>query len=134
MNDSGIKQSSFLVVDDDEFSREFIVNVLKHIGVTHCHTAHDAETALRLAKQFRPDFVLLDIYMPEVDGWALLEKLRREAPSMVTLMITGSVRPEDFKKSLDKHVDGFCIKPVRADLLERSLIQARNSRRVTHEF
>jgi CheY-like chemotaxis protein len=120
-----------LVVDDDEFSRDLIVSALTQIGATQCHCAEDSEAALRLATQHRPDFVLLDIYMPGADGWSVLDSLRRALPNVVVLMITGSIRPSDFSKSMEKHVDGFCIKPVRSAILLKALTQARENRSIT---
>ena len=128
MANKELQQSSYLVVDDDEFSREFIVSVLTHLGCSNIQTAPDGETALRLARLHKPDFVLLDIYMPEVDGWTFLGQLRKTMPSAVVIMITGSGRPADFKKSLAETVDGYCIKPVSPGVMQRALEGARGSR------
>ncbi len=128
MAEKEFQQYSYLVVDDDEFSREFINNVLTHLGCHNIQNAPDSETALRLARQNKPDFVLLDIYMPEVDGWTFLGQLRKTMPSAVVIMITGSGRPADFKKSLAETVDGYCIKPVSPGVMQRTLERARDSR------
>jgi CheY-like chemotaxis protein len=129
MSDNTLQQSSYLVVDDDEFSRDFIVNVLVHLGCNNVQCAPDSETALHLTRQHKPDFVLLDIYMPEVDGWTFLGQLRKTMPSAVVIMITGSGRPADFKKSMAETVDGYCIKPVSPGVMQRALEGARGSRR-----
>jgi CheY-like chemotaxis protein len=121
-------QCSFLVVDDDEISGDVIFGVLNSLGATEISYAHNYETALTIAKQQRPDFILLDIYMPEVDGWAILDKLRGILPSAAILMITSSVDPLDFKKSMDERVDGYCIKPVMPDIMRKSLQSARKRR------
>jgi CheY-like chemotaxis protein len=129
MTDSNLEQSTYLVVDDDEFSREFIVDVLAHLGCNTVHCAPDSETALRLARQHKPDFVLLDIYMPEVDGWTFLSQLRKTMPNAVVIMITGSGKPADFKKSMAQTVDGYCIKPVSPGVMQRALEGARLGRK-----
>jgi len=132
MTEQKLGQSTYLVIDDDEFSREFIVNVLAHLGCTDVHCAPDSATAIRLAQQHKPDFVLLDIYMPEVDGWAFLPQLRRTMPNAVVIMITGSGKPADFKKSLAETVDGYCIKPVSPGVMQRALIGATLRRQGQH--
>jgi CheY-like chemotaxis protein len=129
MTDSNLGQSTYLVVDDDEFSREFIVGVLAHLGCNNVQCATDSETAIRLARQHKPDFVLLDIYMPEVDGWTFLSQLRKTMPNAVVIMITGSGKPADFKKSMAQTVDGYCIKPVSPGVMQRALEGARLGRK-----
>jgi len=119
---------SFLVVDDDEFSRDFVASVLTGLGATSIVCAPDGETALNLARQHKPDFVLLDIYMPEVDGWTFLSQLRRTMPNAVVIMITGSSKPADFKTSMENTVDGYCIKPVSPGVMQRALSGALQRR------
>jgi len=132
MTESELGRHSFLVVDDDDFSREFIVTVLAHLGCTDVQCAADSQAAIRLAKQHRPDFVLLDIYMPEVDGWTFLGQLRSTMPSAAVIMVTGSGRPADFKKSLTETVDGYCIKPVSPGVMQRALVGAQLRRQGQH--
>lgn len=132
MTDEELGKSSFLVVDDDDFSRSVIVEILTILGCTNIWTADNGEAALQLSRQHKPAFVLLDIYMPNLDGWALLDRMRRSIPDAAVLMITGSIRPDDFKKSLEKQVDGFCIKPVLPSILKRALGQAREYRHSLH--
>ncbi len=125
MTKDEFSQCKVLVVDDDEFSREVLRSVLTNIGCSRIFETHDSETAYALARQHKPDFVLLDIYMPQVDGWALLDQLRKILPSAVVIMVTGSHLPDDFEKSMNQRVDGFCIKPVLPDIMRNTLRKAR---------
>jgi CheY-like chemotaxis protein len=125
MTADDINQFSYLVVDDDEMSRDIIGSTLARIGATQVFFANDGSSAYRMAKQHRPDFILLDIYMPEVDGWTLLDQLRLVLPKAVVLMVTGSRQQADFVKSMNQRVDGFCIKPVLPDLMINNLINAK---------
>ena len=120
---------SVLVVDDDELSRDLLVTVLASIGCNTVHEAPDARVARRLAQQHRPDFILLDIYMPDVDGWESLAQLRLASPQSLVIMVTGSSRPSDFGKSLDTRLDGYCMKPVMPDLMLKAMDNARRRSR-----
>jgi len=131
MANNEIGKFSYLVVDDDELSREVIGGTLNRLGANTVFFAEDAKTALRMAQQHRPDFVLLDIYMPEVDGWMLLDQLRQLLPLVAVVMVTGSRHPEDFTQSMDQRVDGYCVKPVMPDVLEKCLLSAWRRRQGT---
>lgn len=128
MTKNDIDQFSYLVVDDDDLSLDVIGATLTRIGATEVFFAEDANAALRMAQQHRPDFVLLDIYMPEIDGWSLLERLRQVLPQAAVLMVTGSRQQSDFRQSMEERVDGFCIKPVLPDVMTKALINARQRR------
>jgi CheY-like chemotaxis protein len=121
MADLNLGRYTYLVVDDDEFSRDLIVAVLGHLGCNAVHCASDSHAAIVLARQHNPDFVLLDIYMPEVDGWTFLAKLHKTMTSAAVIMITGSGKTADFKKSMTETVDGYCIKPVSPGVMQRAL-------------
>jgi CheY-like chemotaxis protein len=128
MTNNDFGKFSYLVVDDDDLAREVIGATLTRIGATQVLFAEDAKFALRMVQQHRPDFILLDIYMPDVDGWALLEKVRVVLPHVAVLMVTGSHQRTDFTQSMEQQVDGFCVKPVMPDVMEKALITARRRR------
>jgi two-component system response regulator AdeR len=132
MVDNELAQNTYLVVDDDEFSREFIGGVLAHLGCNNVHCAADSESAIRVARLHKPEFVLLDIYMPEVDGWTFLGHLRKTLPSALVIMITGSGKVADFRKSMTETVDGYCVKPVSPGVLQRALTSAKLRRQELH--
>jgi two-component system chemotaxis sensor kinase CheA len=71
----------------------------------------DPTAALRLAEQTRPRIILLDVMMPEVDGWEMLTRLRQEAWAQNTAIIICSILPQaDLALSLG--ADAFLGKPV----------------------
>ena len=119
-------QVSILIVDDDELSQSFLEGVLRNRGCQHVLVASDAQQAIELMQRHRPDFVTLDIYMPDVDGWALLKQIRKISASTRIVMVTGSSMPEDFEKSILASADGYCIKPVLPDLMIKALTSAMN--------
>ena len=130
MTEQDIKDFSYLIVDDDDFSLQVMASVLAGLGGSRIQTAQDGAVAYQLAQQQRPDFVLLDIYMPGLDGWALLDHLRQLLPKVVVIMVTGSNLPADFTKSMDQRVDGYCIKPVSSSIMSKSLMRAWQRRQL----
>ncbi len=128
MKDVVLANKRYLIVDDDEFACDILQSVLSHLGCSDIHCANDGKTALNLARKHQPDFVLLDIYMPEMDGWTMLNQLRGVLPNGLIIMVTGTGMQADFLKSLDAQSDGFCIKPVSAEILQKSLLNALSRR------
>ena len=127
-----LKNCSYLVVDDDDFTCQAIANVLEKIGCSKTFYTSDSEEAYHIAHQNRPDFVLLDIYMPETDGWTLLKRLRQVSPDSVFVMVTSSTQLADLKESLNLRADGYCIKPVLPYSLSKILNKARSNRMNRH--
>ncbi len=66
-----------LVIDDEPAAREWVARFLAEEGFRPI-TAADGETGLRLARQFHPDVIILDVIMPRMDGWAVLTVLKSE--------------------------------------------------------
>ncbi len=128
MTNHQLDKFSYLIVDDDDLACDLMTSTLHRLGASQVHVANAADRALQLAQQHRPDFILLDIYMPEVDGWTLLDQLRQLLPPAAVLMVTGSRYPEDFTYSVDQRAHGYCIKPVMPDVLEKSLLNAYQRR------
>jgi CheY-like chemotaxis protein len=123
-----LRHCSYLVVDDDDFTCQAIANVLSNIGCTRVFAACDAEEAFNIADKKRPDFVLLDIYMPETDGWTLLQRMRQVTPDSVFVMVTSSTQLDDLNESVELRADGYCIKPVVPYSFSDILKKARNNR------
>lgn len=126
MNEAEFRAAKVLIVDDDDLSQSVLEGVIRNIGCQSVWLASNSDGALQLAKAHQPDFVTLDIYMPETDGWAVLKKLRHACPQARIIMVTGSSLPNDFMKSLESHADGFCIKPVLPDLMRKAMHNAMN--------
>jgi len=64
-----------LVCDDDDDIRRLVCTLLERTGAT-VHEAADGREALREFHSWRPELVILDVSMPELDGWAVLERIR----------------------------------------------------------
>lgn len=110
-----------LVVDDDENARTISATWLAHVGYD-VRQAHSAEAALEAARSHRPDLVLVDLLMPVVDGWRLLERLREEPASRDACLVALTVLnpDEDRRDPVRRGFDEYWVKPIQArDLTER---------------
>jgi two-component system KDP operon response regulator KdpE len=116
--------SSILVVDDDPEIRDSLARELRVAGYGVA-TAGDGEQGERLAREVEPDLVLTDIAMPVVDGFALIEALRRWSRTPIVVL---SVRGGDVDKvrALDLGADDYVTKPFSlGELLARVRAQLR---------
>lgn len=79
--------------------------------------AYDGAEALRLIRQERPDVVVLDVMMPEVDGLRVLNRVKTdpELASTVVAMLTCKDQPEDVALGLDIGADYYLAKPFQPD-------------------
>jgi response regulator of citrate/malate metabolism len=120
-----------LIVDDDFMvARVHAGFVERTPGFTVVGVAHSGRDALRLARQLRPDLVLLDIYMPDLDGLAVLRRLQAELPEVDVLVITAAREVDTVRRALRGGVVNYLIKPFEYDALRERLesYQATRSR------
>ena len=109
-----------LVVDDELAIVDVLKTFLEQKGhIVYC--AHDGEEAVALAKQERPHIILLDIYLPGMDGLEVLSAIRAFDEGVGIVMIT-AFREEDLaKQALEKGAFDYITKPFDFDYLERAL-------------
>jgi DNA-binding response OmpR family regulator len=72
-----MKPKKILFVEDDPFIRDIYLTKLKELGF-EAKGVENAEKTFELVKDFKPDLLLLDIILPDLDGWELLRRLREE--------------------------------------------------------
>lgn len=106
-----------LVVDDDSSIRSFVSQALGDEGYEVRQAANGAEALDALARS-RPDLILLDVRMPGVDGWQVLDELRSAAgPQTPVVVMTASYTGQD--RALQSGAQGYLAKPFELnDLLE----------------
>jgi diguanylate cyclase (GGDEF)-like protein len=101
-----------LVVDDDELFTNLICVVLEDAGL-HAKGINDPTQAVDEVFEFDPDLVILDMYMPEVNGMEIAQVLRQhESSSNIPLLfLSGETNPEIQAAALNIGVDDFLVKP-----------------------
>jgi len=127
--------SEVLVVDDEEDIRDLIAGILADEGY-ETRVAGDADSALNAVRARRPQLVVLDIWLQgsRLDGIQVLDALKREAPDLPVVMISGHGTIETAVASIKKGAYDFIEKPFKADRLihvvQRALEAARLKREV----
>ena len=101
-----------LIVDDDERLREYVRVNLEMEGYT-VHEAGSAEGGLMVLDELRPDLVLLDVMMPKVDGWEMLQLMheRHGVGSIPVVMFSGKVDEQAAGEAAERGAQGFIGKP-----------------------
>jgi CheY-like chemotaxis protein len=105
--------SRVLVVDDDRDGAEALAILLRLAGHT-VETAYDGVEALSAAERFRPQVVLLDVAMPDLDGFDVAVRMRARgwASGLKVIAVTGHNRAEDRELARRSRFDGYLLKPV----------------------
>ena len=104
-----------MVVDDDEPTVKLLSIILEHNGF-EVIKAYSAEEALRKAYRMHPDLILLDIMMPEMDGWEVCRRLR-ELSEVPILFLTALTDTKNLVHGLEMGADDYIRKPFDRDEL-----------------
>ncbi len=121
----GIPQSRRVLVVDDNVDAADSLALLLRVSGQEVRVAYDGPTALLITEAFRPQLVLLDIGMPQMDGYEVARRLRRQ-PGLegVTLVaVTGWGQEEDRQRSREAGFDHHLTKPADPAALQRLLTE-----------
>ena len=98
-----------LVIDDDDDIRGLVVTLLDRAGIT-THDAPNGRDGLREFHSWRPDLVILDVSMPELDGWNVLDRIR-DMSEVPVLMLTARGDELERVRGLQAGADDYVVKP-----------------------
>ncbi len=124
--------STILIVEDNEKNMKLVRDILRHQG----HATLEAATGgdgVRMAREHKPDLVLMDIQLPDIDGIAALHLIRKDATldAIPVVAVSASVMPDDQQRIVDSGFDAFLTKPINLkqfrDTVQRFLTQGRRS-------
>jgi CheY-like chemotaxis protein len=119
-----------IVIADDNQDMADSLKVLLELDGHVVRTTHDGEGAIELARRVRPDFLLLDIGMPRLNGYEVARHIRMQpwGREMRLVAITGWGQPEDRSRALEAGFDYHLTKPVSledlADILNAKGVYA----------
>jgi len=112
------EKKTLLIVDDVEL---FIQLQISHLGHQryHIHTARSGAEGLQMARSMKPDLILMDLFMPDMNGDQICSILKEdpETSSIPVVLVSSGGRGRSRAASVSSNCDGLIFKPVRRDLL-----------------
>ncbi len=131
MLDSHLKNAKILIVDDNQLNIDLLVEYLQMLGFDSIQTTTDPLLTVSLFKSFEPDLILLDLMMPQLSGYQILEQLKPLIPNDVywpVLVLTADISPTAKQQALASGARDFLAKPfdfIEVFLRIRNLLETR---------
>jgi putative two-component system response regulator len=125
------RDARILVVDDERVNVILLERILEQDGYTNVRSTTRSEDAVALYDEFEPDLILLDLHMPGLDGFAVMERLEDRITGdsfLPILILTADIRPEVKRRALSAGAKDFVTKPFdRTEVLLRiqNLLETR---------
>ena len=128
---NGFQAHRVLLVDDNMDHAKTLALLLQQMG-HQTEIAISGHAAIGIARRFRPDVVLLDMGLPDIEGTFVCRQLRQEAglEHVRILMLTGSAREGDRERALEAGCDQFLQKPMDPRFLDSLLGSADEPARI----
>ena len=120
-----------LIIDDEKPSVMMLEHLLRTTGYTRVRGVTDSREAVETCTTFEPDLILLDLIMPNIDGYTILETLRASEDSetfLPIIVLTADTTEEAKERALEADATDFLVKPVsrtEALLRIRNLLETR---------
>ena len=115
MQEAMFRDARVLIVDDQEANVSLLERLLKQVGYTNLRGITDSHQVLPLCAEFGPDLILLDLSMPYLDGFAVMEQLSHLIPEgtyLPILVLTADITPESKQRALSMGAKDFLTKPL----------------------
>jgi DNA-binding NarL/FixJ family response regulator len=118
-----------LIADDHEVVRRGLASLLQsHEGWEVCGEAKDGRQAVEMARQLKPDVVILDVGMPILNGLAATRQLAQQNPQQKTIVLTITDSDQVIREALDAGARGFVLKSDAARDLVSAVEAVQNNR------
>lgn len=131
MINSTLKNANILIVDDQQANIDVLTSLLEFKGYTNLKQTTDSRIVVSLFKESEPDLILLDLMMPHLDGFQILEQFKELIPAgtyLPILVLTADVTPDAKQIALSGGASDFLSKPfdlIEVDLRIKNLLKTR---------
>ena len=124
--------SSILIVDDERNTREGLKHFLSGLDYD-VYVAESGKEAISIVRKERPEVVLTDLKMPEMDGITLLHEIKRIKPDAIVIVLTAYGTVENAVQAMKAGAFYYLTKPINFEELELTLKKALSQRSLEHE-
>lgn len=126
-----VKKNTLLIVDDEKMNLKILTNIL--VSEYTIFTATNGKEAINKAREYNPDLILLDILMPEMDGYQTLSEIKNcdQIKKTPVIFITGLDSDEDEEKGLSLDAADYITKPFGAMIVK---IRVRNQIQIINQM
>src|ERR1700680_3472478 len=133
INITGEQKHRILVVDDSQDMRDLLQRLLERAGY-RVVVAEDGQTSLTQAKRHHPDLILMDLSLPDMDGWEAVAHLRKmpEFGTIPILAVTAHVSPRDAQRAMAAGCTAHIGKPFETRVLLQEVARLLTSRSIEH--
>lgn len=122
-----INNASILICDDSILARKQLKDIILKVGTPTIIEASDGEKAVVFYKKYKPDFVFLDIVMPNMDGNAAIEQIMEFDPNAKIVVVSSVGTTAQLKSAIEAGVLDFVQKPLAkihvTHILEKYLLE-----------
>ena len=131
MNNLNLADSRILIVDDKQANIDLLHGMLTDDGFTNLKTTTDPRNVVRMFSEFKPDLILLDLLMPNLSGFQVMEQLKSmisEETYLPILVLTADINPDTKIKALESGASDFLSKPfdfIEINLRVNNLLKTR---------
>ncbi len=123
-----MKSLNVLIIDDNEQITKMLTTFLE-LKEHKCTVANDGKEGLSIIKENRHDVILLDLAMPEFDGFAVIKDLEENnmlKDHKVIVFTASTITEEDLDELVNRGVSSYILKPIDIDLLLSKIIETAN--------
>jgi len=126
-----LRDRTALIADDDDITRELLRGILRAAGVNVVSDAANGKAAVEQCRKSSPDFVCLDIEMPELNGLEALEQIREFDQHAIVLIVTATATASNVRTAMERRANGIIAKPFNSAKviaeMERAYTRARGA-------
>ena len=119
-----------ILIDDDIDTLEIFQDYLEMKGVEVIETGNNGKTAVELYLKHKPEIILLDVMMPEYDGYFALENILKKDSDAKIIMVTADKTAETRKKLIELKASGILYKPYEINTVLETIEKVKNGESV----
>jgi len=124
-----MKSLEILIIDDNEQITKMLTTFLE-LKEHKCTVANDGKEGLSIIKENRHDVVLLDLAMPEFDGYSVIKDLEESGlikDQKIIVFTASTISQEELDELVDRGATSYILKPIDIDLLLAKIVETANS-------